>query len=187
MVDISSLQPCLLLPKHQAFLQRASCRLSLNAGGPHMFMQTFSDVGGCDCWIGSYWEGNHQWWVGWHSPNNVHDWAWPSDEWVRIGYARWYCSHRGKPKVLEAFYAIPNPRSRRLPCHRHMRHWHIVWDQCGHRKWQQWIDSPLVEEENLYLKGGRTGPKGNFHTTCKGQGKNQRHVNGAEQRCQTTT
>jgi hypothetical protein len=29
----------------------------------------------------------------------------------------------------------------------------------------------LVEEEDLYLKGGCTGPKGNYHTEGKGQGK----------------
>ena len=48
--------------------------------------------------------------------------------------------------------------------------WHVVWKHCGHQTWQQWIDSPLVEEENLYVKGGFTGPKGNYHTEGKGQG-----------------
>ncbi len=38
------------------------------------------------------------------------------------------------------------------------------------RTWQEWIDSPLVEEETLYLKEGCTGPKGNYHTEGKGQG-----------------
>ena len=136
-------------------------------------MQTFSDFGGCDCWIGSYWEGDQQWWVGWHSPNHLHDWAWPSDEWLLIGHERWYCPHRGEPKVLEAFYATPNPSIQVPPLPPPDGHWHIVWSHRGHRKWQQWIDSPLVEDENLYLKGGRTGPKGNFHTKGKGQGKSK--------------
>ena len=48
--------------------------------------------------------------------------------------------------------------------------WHIVWCHRLFRKYQEWIDSPLVEEETLYLKGGCTGPKGNYHTEGKGQG-----------------
>ena len=48
--------------------------------------------------------------------------------------------------------------------------WHIVWSHRLLRTWQEWIDSPLVEEETLYLKGGCVGPKGNYHTEGKGQG-----------------
>ena len=51
---------------------------------------------------------NQQWWVG--SPRNLPNWAWPSDDdWVLIGYERWYQPRRGDPKLLEAFYASPNP------------------------------------------------------------------------------
>ena len=109
--DSHSPRPFLLLPKLQVLPQPTSCLLILMPG-PHIemkLMQTFSDVGGCDCWIGSYWEGNQQWWVGWHSPNNLHGWAWPSDEWLLLGHERWYCPRRGEPKVLEAMYATPNP------------------------------------------------------------------------------
>ena len=68
--------------------------------GPHIevyLMQTLSDVGGCECWMGSYWEGNQQWWVGWHSPNALEAWVWPTDNWILIGYERWYQSKRGDP------------------------------------------------------------------------------------------
>ena len=105
--------------------------------------------------------------------NNLHDWAWPSDEWLLMGHERWHCPHKGAPKVLEAFYATPNPSIKVPPLPTPDGHWHIVWSHHGHRKWQQWIDSPLVEDENLYLKGGRTGPKGNVHTEGKGHGKSK--------------
>ena len=141
--------------------------------GPHIemkFMQTFSDVGGCDCWIGSCWEGSHQWWVGWRSPittcSNGGSAGTPL-----IGYERWHCLHRGEPKVLEAFYAIPKPSFHAPPLPLPDGHWHIVWSHHDHRKWQQGIDSPLVVEENVCLKGGCTGPKCNYHTEGKGQGK----------------
>ena len=48
----------------------------------------------------------------------------------------------------------------------------------------------MIEEQQLYLKGGNAGPKGEFHTKGKGefhtkgnrqgQGQEQRQVNGAE-------
>ena len=90
MVDIRLFypQPLLILPKLQVLPQQAGCLLILMPG-PRIemkCMQAFSDVGGCAFWIGSYCEGNHQWWVAWHSPNNLHDWAWPSDEWLLLGY-----------------------------------------------------------------------------------------------------
>jgi hypothetical protein len=78
--------------------------------GPHLelkIMQTWADVGGCDAWMGRYWRPNQQWWVGWHSLQNLPNWAWPSDDWVLIGYERWYQPRRGDPKLLEAFYASP--------------------------------------------------------------------------------
>ena len=60
--------------------------------------------------------------------------------------------HRDEPKVLEAFYATPNPSIKVPPLPPPDGHWHMVWSYSGHRKWQQWIDSPLVEDENLYVK-----------------------------------
>ena len=157
MVDIIfiSPQPCLLLPQLQVSPWPAVCRLILMPG-PDIemkLMQTLSDVQGCDCWLGNYWEGNQQWWVGWHSPHNLHDWAWPSHEWLLFGYERWYFPRRGEPKVLEAFYATPNPSVQVPPLPLPDGHWHIAGSHNGHLKWQQLIDSPLVEDENLYLKG----------------------------------
>ena len=78
-------------------------------------------------------------------PNNLHHWAWPSDEWLLLGYETWSCPHRGEPKVLEGFYAIPNPSIKAPPLLPPDGHWHIVWSHRGHLKWQQWIDSPLVK------------------------------------------
>ena len=69
-----------------------------------------------------------------------------------MGHERWHCPHKGEPKVLEAFYATPNPSIQVPPLPPPDGHWHIVWGHRGHLKWQQWIDSPLVEDENLYLK-----------------------------------
>ena len=79
-------------------------------------MKTWANVGGCDAWMGNYWRPNQQWWVGWHSPRNLPNWAWPSDDWVLIGYERWYQPRRGDPKLLEAFYASPNPSAHVPPC-----------------------------------------------------------------------
>ena len=113
--------------------------------------------GGCDCCIGNYGVTNNGGSAG--TP--------------LIGYEMWHCPHRGEPKVLEAFYATADPSIQVPPLPPPDGHWHIVWSHRGPRAWQQWIDSALVEDESLYLKGGRTGPKGNFHTEGKGLGKSK--------------
>ena len=87
-----------------------------------------------------------------------------------IGYERWHCLHKGKPEVLDACYATPNPSIHVPTLALPDGHWHIVGSDSGHLKWQHVFDSPLVEDENLYRKGRRTGPKGNFRTEGKGQG-----------------
>ena len=88
-----------------------------------------------------------------------------------VGYERLHCLRKGEPEVLDAFYAMPNPSIHVPPLALPDGQWHIVWSHRLLRKGQEWIDSPLVEEETLYLKGGCTGPKGNYHTEGKGQGK----------------
>ena len=39
----------------------------------------------------------------------------------------------------------------------------------GNATWCGWHDTPLVEETQLYLEGGRAGPKGEFQTKGKGE------------------
>ena len=136
-------------------------------------MHTFTDVGAATAGWATTGKATSNGRVGWHSHNNLSDWAWPSDECLLIGYERWYYARRKEPKVLEAFYATHNPSIQVPPLPPPDGHWHIVWSHRGHRIWRQWIDSPLVEDENLYLKKGRTGPKGNLHTKDKGQGKSK--------------
>ena len=115
---------------------------------------------------------NQQWWVGWHSPRNLPNWAWPSDDWVLIGYERWYQPRRGDPKLLEAFYASPNPSARVPPCPPPDGHWHMCWSHSGALKYSYWTEEVLVEDDVLYLKGdGKTGPKGNFCTKGRDTGK----------------
>ena len=74
----SSPQPFLLLPKLPCPNLTPDCALAdsliILMPGPHLelnIMQTWADVGGCDAWMGSYWRPNQQWWVGWHSPQNL--------------------------------------------------------------------------------------------------------------------
>ena len=70
--------------------------------GPHLelkIMKTFDDMAGCDCWMGSYWLPNQQWWIGRHYPRGLSAWRWPSDEWRLIGYEKWYQPHTGEPKL----------------------------------------------------------------------------------------
>ena len=84
--------------------------------GPHIemkLMQCFADVGGCDLWQGSCWEGCHQWWIGWHHPNNIMGWSWPSDYWVLIEVREVVPTAEGDPRLLEAFYL---GASATMPC-----------------------------------------------------------------------
>ena len=144
--------------------------------GPNIemkLMQCFADVGGCDLWQGSYWKGCHQWWIGWHHPNNLRHWSWPSDDWVFIGYEKWYQRPKGDPKLLEAFYATPNHSVHRPPCPAPNGYWHLCYNHTGRQTWQEWVGThPLVEHDDgqRYLKGGRSGPKGNFHFEGMGNG-----------------
>jgi len=140
--------------------------------GPHLelkMMQCYDDVGGCDAWIGSWWNPTHQWWVGYHSTRALNSWRWPSQEWTLIGHEKWYQPHIGNPKLREAFYVHPNPSM--TPPHLLTPpngHWHVRYSTRGNETLCQWTPLPLTEDapDRLYLKGGPTGPKGNFH--CKG-------------------
>ena len=107
-----------------------------------------------------------------HNPNNLKHWRnWPSDDWVLIGYERWYQRPRGIRSSSRPFYATPNPSVHRPPCPAPTGYWHVCYNHNGRQTWQQWVGAPLVDvdEDQRYLKGGRSGPKGNFH--CKGVDK----------------
>jgi len=70
---------------------------------------------------------------------------------------------QGDPKLLEAFYAIPNPSAHVHPCPPPDGHWHMCWSHSGVLTYSYWTEEVLVEDDVLYLKGrGKTGPKGNF-------------------------
>ena len=119
---------------------------------PHLdlkILQCNHDVGGADAWLGGYWDARSQWYTGWHQPGHTGlqgliEWTWPSDNWSLIGFERWEFCRRGDI-LVEAYYNDPN----------------------GERKSSRWSPGALWEEE-LYLKGGITGPKGG-----KGKGKGQ--------------
>ena len=139
--------------------------------GPHLemkFYTSFEDVGGCDCWISSFYtEEDGEWWCGWHMDGRpgiegLQTWEWPNGTWLPIGYERWAKGPDGKDWVVEAFYAIPNP-STVPPADRptYTRgHWHVWFGEDGHPIWSRRSSIPLRSEELLYLKGGVTEPYG---------------------------
>ena len=45
----------------------------------------------------------------------------------------------------------------------------MTWSHKGNETWCEWHDTPLSEEQQLCLKGGGAGPKGEFHTKGKGE------------------
>jgi len=112
-----------------------------------------------DTWMSGYWEHKCQWW------------SWLSEDWVLIGYERWYYPRRGEPKLREAFYATPNPSTQPPLCLPPNGHWHLVYSKSGRETLRQWVATPLTEDDQLYLKGGNTGPKGNFYTEAENKGK----------------
>jgi len=92
------------------FCMSAGCRLSLNARRPHIemkFMHAFSDV-----WAET---------VGLAATGRVATNGGSAGTPLTtcsnggsagtplIGYERWHCLHKGKPEVLDAFYATPKP------------------------------------------------------------------------------
>ena len=107
--------------------------------------------------------------MGWHTPKSLNDWTWPDDQWTLLGYKRWYQPIMGQSKLLEAFYNTPNPSTTLPPCPPPNGHWHMTWSHKGNATWSEWHDAALVEETQLYLKGCRTGPKGEFQTNGKGK------------------
>ena len=140
--------------------------------GPHLefkLMRTFEDVGGCDIWMGSFWAPRQQWWVGWRTPKDIDHWTWPSDEWFVIGWDRWCQKHVCQLKLLEAYYNTPNHSSTSPPCPNPDGQWHMTWSHKGNLTWNAWHEGPLLDESPHYLKGGRTGPKSDFHTAGKGE------------------
>ena len=161
--------PIEFLPKYQAPLS-----FCLRMPGPHLelkLMKTFEDVGGCDIWMGSFWAPRQQWWVGWHTPKDIDHWTWPSDEWLLIGWERWYQPINGKSKLLEAYYNTPNPSTTLPPCSAPDGHWHMTWSHRGNLTWSAWHEGPLLDDSPHYLKGGRTGPKGEFRAEWRTKGK----------------
>ena len=147
--------------------------------GAHLdlrLMQTYTDVGGCDAWMASYWDKQSQWHVGWHLPGDpglrgLIQWKWPDPAWTLIGYERWYYyKHGQKERLREAFYHYPNPSTTVPPAPLPKGHWHIKFDPKGNEISRTWSDS-LLEGGELYLKGGRLGPKGGGMNKNFGKGK----------------
>ena len=65
---------------------------------------------------------------------------------------------QGGPKLLDAFYATPNPAAHRPLSPAPHGYWHVCYSHSGRQTWQQWFGITLVEddEDQLYLKGGRS-------------------------------
>ena len=145
-------------------------------GKPHLevkVFQCFKDVGGADAWVGPYWDGNSQWWTGWHQPGpaglaGLNAWSWPNDNWVLIGYERWtYSKKYPHERLIEAYYQDPNPSTLAADAERAppAGHWHMVYDRHGRLQSSTWDQEHLVEPRNQYLKGQGPADKG------KGKGK----------------
>ena len=71
---------------------------------------------------------------------------------------------QGDPKLLEAFYATPNPSA-----HRPLRpapngYWHVCYNHSGRMTWQQ------DDADHIYLIGC-SGSKGNFRMKGADNGK----------------
>jgi hypothetical protein len=45
----------------------------------------------------------------------------------------------------------------------------MTWSHKGNMAWSAWHEEGLLDDSPHYLKGGRTGPKGMFQTTGKGE------------------
>ena len=148
--------------------------------GAHLdlkIMQCWSDVGGCDCWVGGFWDDltATQWWSGWHLPGpaglaGLNAWSWPNPHWTLIGYELWAYYRKGNRKI-EAMYQHPNPGT--TPAGQVLAqpsgHWHYTYHPNGTLNSSAWIPRAL-DDNHLYLKGGVTGnPKGGTKGG-KGQG-----------------
>ena len=148
--------------------------------GPNLELKlykTWDDIGGCDCWIGCFWNPREQWWAGFHTRKDLDSWSWPDDSWTLVGHERWCQPVTSRSKLLEAFYNTPNPSSTRPPLPAPNGHWHMCWSHRGREAWCQYHDTPAEEESQPYLKGGRMGPKGEFRTkgkSTKGKGTNRK-------------
>ena len=130
------------------------------------FMQCWDDVGGCDCWVGGFWDPNTatQWWSGWHLPGpaglaGLSGWSWPNPQWTLIGYELWAYFKKGD-RLIEAFYSCPNPST--TPATQQQQepsgHWHITLHPNGTVKTSEW-SADLLVDEHLYPKG-TSPPKG---------------------------
>ena len=168
--------------------------------GAHLdfkIMRCYPDVGGVDCWLGSYWENQYpwsQWWTGWHLPGPRNapvplTWSWPNPNWVFIGFERWeYFRHFPHSRLMEAMYQDPNPSTVHIaPIPE--GHYYITYLQGGELGHSVWYPIPLEEPdpEELYLKGTKGKGKGKGQGPgdqgkgkgllmgAKGEGKHQGH------------
>ena len=88
--------------------------------GPHLDLsiyQCFEDVGGVDIWLAQWWDGDGQWYVGWHlnGPSGVlalTHWSWPNPSWRLIGWEWWSYN---PTHLLESWYQFPNPIHHQAP------------------------------------------------------------------------
>ena len=138
-------------------------------------MQCWEDVGGCDAWMGGFFDPNSstQWWTGWHLPGpagleGLRGWTWPNPDWILIGYELWGSYKKGD-RLIEACYACPNPST--MPADQDLQqpsgHWHVTFRPSGFVKASNW-KADILEEGHFYLKGS-TSPKGGAFP--KGGGK----------------
>ena len=97
------------------------------------WMQTYKDVGGADFWLSSFYDDDHQWWVGFHTLKSFrHLHLSQAQDWHLIGYEKWPYHKEGW--MVEAYYNVPNPSTAKQGTDlRPQGHWHLMYNRSGKR------------------------------------------------------
>ena len=81
--------------------------------GTHLTSQIYSswsDVGGCDLWVGMWYTKTQRWYEGWYSPKPLELWFLTQpNSWNLIGWELWREGPGLSPELLEVQYVWPNP------------------------------------------------------------------------------
>ena len=154
--------------------------------GPHLDFQLFqcwNDVGGCDLWIGSFFNEEHRWWEGWHSPKHIALWyQTPPNAWNFIGWEKW---DYDATMIQESLYVDPNPslvpkrqwpeQSKQKPGA--LRHTYDDQGNIAHTEWIAYEDlSPDMLAgcpKGSFLQAFAKGRTGSKKGGVKGKGKGE--------------
>ena len=70
------------------------------------YMQCDPDVGGTDLWQSSFYDGDDQWWVGFHTLKPFDEFHLSQEhDWSLIGWQLWH--YNGEGSLQEAYYNHP--------------------------------------------------------------------------------